>query len=89
MEKRVHGLHAQEITDLMNAFEMNRQLNRNHFIERLDRLYKPQLIAVFHDELEYHQRNLLKLSKELLNLKYYDEELWTLMTDCMCRKQKI
>jgi len=77
MEKRIRGVHVSEIILLMQAFEYNRQLSREHFIDKLDRLYKRQILDLWENEVEYHQGNLENLVREFVNLKYYDEEIWT------------
>eukprot|EP00352_Strombidinopsis_acuminata_P003335 CAMPEP_0176386000 /NCGR_PEP_ID=MMETSP0126-20121128/35582_1 /TAXON_ID=141414 ORGANISM="Strombidinopsis acuminatum, Strain SPMC142" /NCGR_SAMPLE_ID=MMETSP0126 /ASSEMBLY_ACC=CAM_ASM_000229 /LENGTH=110 /DNA_ID=CAMNT_0017752663 /DNA_START=301 /DNA_END=633 /DNA_ORIENTATION=+ len=47
MEQRIKGVHVQEIISLCDAFEHNRQMDRSHFIDKLDRLYKPQILALW------------------------------------------
>ena len=82
-------MHVQEISSLLAAFRDNRQLHRSHVTDKLDSHYKKVILDKWKDEVVYNQRTLYDLAKELDNLGWYDEEVWTLLIDTAIHKNTV
>ena len=82
---RVH-----EISELLQAFDGNRQLHRSHIKELLNSHFKKNVILPYWDkEVRFNQRVLFDLAKELDHIQWYDEEVWTKIFDTAVEKKKI
>lgn len=79
-----------EVSRLAEAFRDNRQLPRSFFRDLLDKQFKTNVILPFWDaEVRFNQRTLFDLAKELDNIMWYDEEVWTKIFDTAVEKKKI
>lgn len=47
-------MHASEVIELTEAFNCNLQLNREHFWQKLDQVYKRILLEKWDAEILYH-----------------------------------
>jgi hypothetical protein len=88
-EDHIDGMHVAEISRLLEAFRENRQLQRSHVVEKLDTHYKGVMLKKWKEEVEFNQRTLFDLAKELDNIGWYDEEVWTMIFDTALHKKRI
>ena len=79
-----------EVVELLEAFKENRQLHRSHMKELLDKYFKKHVIlGMWEKEVRYNQRVLFDLARELDEIQWYDEEVWTKIFDTAVEKKKI
>ena len=58
--------------------------------ELLDKHFKKDVILAFWDaEVNFNQRTLFDLARELDGIMWYDEEVWTKIFDTAVHKKKI
>merc|ERR1712151_325155 len=88
-EDHIDGMHVFEVSKLLSAFRDNRQLHRSHFLTKLDTHYKSVIMKKWRDEVDFNQRTLFDLAKELDYIGWYDEEVWTKIFETACHKNKI
>lgn len=76
MEDNLDGVHLRDITDLVVAMNVNHQLHRDHFREKLTNVWKPIILKLWKKQAEFHDRRVLTLAKEFNELQWYDEDVW-------------
>lgn len=89
LEQNSNKLHLQEICELLEAFNVNHQLHRNHMRQKLNTFYKPFLMAQWDPKAKQNQRILVSLAEQFVNLSWYDEDIWNLLIDSVLSKKKI
>jgi len=67
------------VLELVEAFNENRTLPREHFRNRMDEVYKFHIKMKWVKEIRSLPKMLAKFMKELHVLKYYDVEIWELI----------
>ncbi len=70
-----------EIIELCEAFLENKQLPRTYFVGKLDKYWKPTLLARWEGESRHYQHNVLRLSICFEKLAYWDKDLWDRIID--------
>ena len=77
LDNQAKDLHIADVIELCVAFRDNRTHHRSVMRDMITKLFKKDVIlAKWHDECEYHQRRIMDLMIELIELDYYDEEIW-------------
>ena len=79
----------QEIIDLTFAFLHNTQLTNKHFHAKLDRLYKPIIVAKWGKQVMSYQRRVWEIMNYLKEIEWFDEEVWNLIIKTFIKKRKI
>ena len=64
-------------------------MHRSHVLDKLDTHYKGVMLKKWGDEVVFNQRTLFDLAKELDNIGWYDEEVWTQIFDTALHKKRI
>jgi len=83
-------LHVDDVIELCQAFKENRTHHRDYMRDWLNRLFKKDvLLGKWKDEVEYHQRRLVKLMKEMDDLEWYDQDVWQKCFDTLGHKKRI
>lgn len=85
----MYSLDIQDICELIEAFQLNRTLPREHFRQKLSTVHKPILLAKWTAEATYHQRLLYIMVQGFHNLQWYDEDVWTLLLKDIATKKKL
>ena len=90
LEDNIKDMRVMEVSRLGEAFRDNRQLPRSFLRDLLDKQFKANVILPFWDkEVRYNQRTLFDLARELDNIMWYDEDVWTKIFDTAVEKKKI
>ena len=89
LRKHSDDLHTFEVIELCQAFRENRTHHRDHMRALLKDHFKKTLLAKWGDQMEYHQRRVFELMKEMEHLEFYDEELWQACFDTISHKKSI
>ena len=90
LQDHIEDMRVHEVSRLCEAFRDNRQLHRDHMRDLLDNFFKNKVILAYWDgEVKHNQRCQFDLARELDNIEWYDEEVWTKMFDLAVNKKKI
>ena len=90
LQDHIDDVRVFEVSRLLEAFRDNRQLHRDHIRELLNTHFKKHvIIPLWEQQVRFNQRTLFDLAKELDNIQWYDEEVWTLIFDTAVTKKKI
>lgn len=89
LTSQAEDLHVQSVVELCEAFRYNRTHHRDHMRNMITQHFKKMIVEKWLDEVEYHQRCLFDLLRELEHLEYYDKDIWTLALTTIGRKKRI
>jgi hypothetical protein len=89
LKQRKQHLHVQEVIELLEAFNENRTLQRQHFRDFMDEHLVEILLAKWHEEAEYHQRNVFRLVEGMRTLNYSHEKLDARIIETIMNKKRI
>jgi hypothetical protein len=89
MLSRIDELHIVTVVELCEAFKYNRTHHRNYLKDMITNHFKQMTLDKWKDEVEYNQRMLYNLMKELQNLDYWDKDIWQKCWDTIGHKTRI
>jgi hypothetical protein len=89
MEEQGKGMHSTWIVELLQAFNKNKPFEASYMIEKFDKIYKPRLLQIWDEQVLFNQRTMISLIKELTEINYYDEEIYSKILDSIIQKNKV
>lgn len=88
MIKDIKQLHIISVIELCEGFRHNRTHHRSHLKDMITHHLKPMMMEKW-IEVEYNQRMLFNLMKELEHLDYWDKDIWQKIFDTINHKKWI
>lgn len=89
LEEHSKNFHSTWITELLQAFNNNKQLGADHMNGLFDKYFKPRLLEIWDEQLLFNQRTISDFITEFKKLNYYDAEIFEKFLDTLIIKKRI